>query len=82
MFFAHLLAIFSIPFFFHRYDSHDVVRKGWRDESVLSSLDTPPSRGKRIIILHAGCEAGWIPGALLIAAKNIKDASADYHQVY
>lgn len=43
-------------------------------------MNTPPSRGKRIIILHAGYEGGWVPGALLIAAKNIKTAAADYHQ--
>jgi transposase len=43
-------------------------------------LNTPPSRGKRIIILAAGSENGWVEGSLLLSAKNIKDCSADYHQ--
>lgn len=65
---------------FYRYDTHDMVKRGWTDDSLSSTLDAPPSRGKRIIILHAGYEGGWVPGALLIATKNIKDAAADYHQ--
>lgn len=36
--------------------------------------------GKRVIILHAGTEDGFLPGCLLISAKAIKDSSADYHQ--
>lgn len=62
------------------YDSHDVVRKGFIDKSGKCFLTAPPSRGKRIIILHAGSESGWVPGALLLSAKNIKTASADYHE--
>lgn len=61
------------------YDSHDVVVKGWIDDSDLCCLETPPSRGKRIIILNAGYEEGWIPGCLLLSARNIANSSADYH---
>jgi hypothetical protein len=40
-------------------------------------LNIPPSRGKRIIVLHAGNENG---GTLLLSAKNFTNYSADYHQ--
>jgi hypothetical protein len=62
------------------YDTHDVVKKGITDGSSNCVLNIPPSRGKRIIVLHAGNENGWIPGALLLSAKNITNCSADYHQ--
>jgi transposase len=62
------------------YDSHDVLKKGITDGSSKCVLNTPPSRGKRIIILAAGSENGWVEGSLLLSAKNIKDCSADYHQ--
>lgn len=62
------------------FDTHDVVQYGWVDESQNCSLNTPCSRGKRIIILHAGGENGFVPNALLLSAKNIKQSSADYHE--
>ena len=40
----------------------------------------PTNKGKRIIILHAGSEDGFIPGCLLTAAKDIVNSAADYHQ--
>ncbi|CAG0904132.1 unnamed protein product, partial [Darwinula stevensoni] len=39
-----------------RYDTHDLVRKGWSDGSRECLFSHPPSRGKRIIILHAGIQ--------------------------
>jgi transposase len=62
------------------FDTHDVLSKGWMDNSGKCCLDTPVSRGKRIIILHAGGTTGWVPNGLLLSAKNIQDSSADYHQ--
>lgn len=62
------------------YDTHDIVRKGWNDNSDRCKLDVPPSRGKRVIILHCGSANGWVEGAALLSAKNIKTCSLDYHQ--
>lgn len=61
------------------FDSHDVIEKGWTNGSTSFSLDVPPSRGKRIIILHAGNENGFVKNGLLLSAKNIKGSAADYH---
>lgn len=61
------------------YDTHDTVKKGWVDNSQDCLLDVPPSRGKRIIILHAGSDSGWV-GQVLLSAKNIKNCSVDYHE--
>lgn len=60
------------------FDTHDTVKKGWMDSSKKCKLDVPVTRGKRIIILHAGSENGWI-GEVLLSAKNIKCSSLDYH---
>lgn len=62
------------------FDTHDVVQYGWMDDSKKCNLSGPCSRGKRIIILHAGSKDGFIPNALLLSAKNIKQSSADYHE--
>lgn len=60
------------------YDTHDFVKRGWVDDNCV--LDVPPSRGKRLLILHCGSADGWVDNALLLSAKNIKDCSLDYHQ--
>ncbi|MGH9701391.1 MAG: transposase, partial [Candidatus Acidiferrales bacterium] len=62
------------------FDTHDIVKYGWVDKSQNCSLNAPCSRGKRVIILHAGNENGFVPNALLLSAKNIKNSSADYHE--
>jgi hypothetical protein len=36
--------------------------------------------GKRITILHAGSENDWVPNALLLSAKKIKDFRVDYDE--
>jgi transposase len=59
------------------YDTHDVSKKGWQNGNNTCALNVPASRGKRIIILHAGSENGW---ALMLFAKNVINCSADYHQ--
>jgi transposase len=62
------------------YDTHDIVKMGWVDKTNKCILDTPPSRGKRVIILNAGGKNGWVPDCLLLSARNIVNSSADYHQ--
>ncbi|XP_072400319.1 uncharacterized protein [Diabrotica undecimpunctata] len=62
------------------FDTHDVVQYGWIDDSKKCCLSTPCSRGKRIIILHTGTKSGFVPNALLLSDKNIKQSSADYHE--
>ncbi|XP_063929902.1 uncharacterized protein C21orf140 homolog [Zophobas morio] len=61
------------------YDTHDLVKKDLTDGTENCYLQGPPSRGKRIIILHAGGTDGWMPNGLLLSAKQIKNCSADYH---
>lgn len=61
------------------YDTHDTVKKGWNDDSDFCSVNVPVSRGKRIIIAHAGSVDGWV-GSVLLSAKNIKSSCVDYHQ--
>lgn len=63
------------------YDTHDVKKKGFRDGSIDCTLPhSVPSKGKRILVLHAGNEDGYLDGCLLLSAKNIADANADFHK--
>ncbi|CAK1595274.1 unnamed protein product [Parnassius mnemosyne] len=62
------------------FDTHDTLKKVYTDNSPSCTTKAPCSRGKRLIILHAGGEQGWIPGALLISSKHLKSSSADYHE--
>lgn len=55
------------------YDTHDTIKKGWADCSCSHDLDVP-SQGKRIIIINAGSQDGWVDNALMLS-----DSSADYH---
>ena len=61
------------------YDTHDDAKKGWSDKTKKCSLNNPVSRGKRIIICHAGSRHGFVKNALLLCGKKFKDAYADYH---
>lgn len=36
------------------FDPYETVKKGWPGGSRKSALNIPPSKGKRISILHAG----------------------------
>lgn len=63
------------------YDTHATVKKGWADQNQRKcSVDVPSNKGKRISILHCGSSDGWVEGALLLSAKNIKNCFLDYHQ--
>jgi transposase len=62
------------------FDTHDTVSKGWVDSSQNCQTKAPSNKGKRITIIHAGSEDGFVPNCLLLSAKNIKDSSLDYHE--
>lgn len=62
------------------YDTHETKQKGWTDGTTKTTLDAPPSRGKRIIIVHAGNENGFVKNCLKLSAKNLAKCSADYHK--
>lgn len=66
----------------------DVCPQVWVDKSIISAKDAflrglttgapnPSGKGKRLIILHIGSEAGFVPGGLL--CFEFKKNSADYH---
>ena len=61
------------------FDTHDVPSKGWVDSSDHCRTKAPSNKGKRITILHAGTKNGFVPNALALSAKNIKDSRVDYH---
>ena len=62
------------------FDSHETVSHLLSDGSKSCSLRGPVSRGKRIVIAHAGTSNGFISGSLLLCGKKLSDAFADYHQ--
>ena len=56
--------------------SSHTPKKSWSDDSSEGLL-APVSRTERLIIIHAGGESGFVPGALLMWKAN--QASGDYH---
>ncbi|XP_050505181.1 uncharacterized protein LOC126883577 [Diabrotica virgifera virgifera] len=62
------------------FDTHSTRPKGFADPSGKCKTKAPSSKGKRITILHAGSENGWVPNALWLSAKDIKDSYVDYHE--
>uniref|UniRef100_A0A6P7GZG8 Uncharacterized protein LOC114342564 n=1 Tax=Diabrotica virgifera virgifera TaxID=50390 RepID=A0A6P7GZG8_DIAVI len=62
------------------FDTNETIGKGWSNDNVKCKVNVPPSRGKRICILHCGGEDGWVTDSLLLSAKDIKDSCLDYHQ--
>ncbi|KAJ8948212.1 hypothetical protein NQ318_014408 [Aromia moschata] len=59
---------------------HELTKIGLTTIYKYCSLNTPCSREKRVINLHAGSKDGFVPNALLLTAKNITKPSADYHE--
>ncbi|XP_021199802.3 uncharacterized protein LOC110383347 [Helicoverpa armigera] len=57
-------------------DSSHSGSKAWSDGS-LKGLKKPISKGQRVVIVHAGSEAGFVPNALLLFKAGAK--SGDYH---
>ena len=62
------------------YDTHDVVKKAWSDNSGRCNVSKFISKGKRIVICDAGSEFGFIPNSLSMCGKSLSKASVDYHQ--
>ena len=62
------------------YDTHDTAREGWSDNSAKCYLNNPVSRGKRIVICHAGSEDGFVHEALFLCCADYSNAYADYHK--
>ncbi|KAJ8728903.1 hypothetical protein PYW07_006599 [Mythimna separata] len=50
--------------------------KTWSDDSA-KGLKRPISKGQRIVMVHAGSEAGFVPNALLMFKSGNK--TGDYH---
>ena len=62
------------------FDSHDTVKKIWTDCTKESALSAPVSKGKRVVICHAGSVKGFVENALLLCGKDIAKSYVDYHQ--
>lgn len=60
------------------YNQYDMKTHAWLDESEISGTKAVVGKGKRVIILHAGSEKGFVPGSLLIMRTDGR--SSDYHQ--
>ena len=43
---------------------------------TTGGIKKPSGKGSRLIILHAGCESGWVNGAALVFQR--KKATGDY----
>uniref|UniRef100_A0A1X7VLI4 Tc1-like transposase DDE domain-containing protein n=1 Tax=Amphimedon queenslandica TaxID=400682 RepID=A0A1X7VLI4_AMPQE len=66
-------------------NAHDGKDKQWVQPDTLTGgtsggVTKPYGKGKRLIILHAGSENGWVPNAEL--AFQSGDTSDDYTQGY
>ena len=57
-------------------DSSHSTTKAWSD-GPTEGLKKPISKGQRVVIVHAGSEAGFIPNALLTFKAGTK--TGDYH---
>lgn len=62
------------------FDTHDTPKNEWKTFSKKCQTKAPSNKGKRITIIHAGSENGFVPNCLLLSAKNIADSYLDYHQ--
>ena len=66
-------------------DTYMIKERGFiskcEEKQERQTMNLPQgSRGKRIIVVHAGSGDGFLPGAFKIATKCLKLASQDYHQ--
>ena len=62
------------------FDSNETVRKLWADLTKYCSVSAPVSRGKRVVICHAGSKEGFVPNSLLLCGKDFAKSYADYHE--
>ena len=61
------------------YDTHDIPGRILSDGSNRCSLRGSVSKGKQIVIAHAGTEHGFVPGIFLLCGKKLSDIFADCH---
>ena len=59
------------------FNQHDYQEKAWLDETEFSGRKAVIGKGKRLVIVHAGSEAGFISNALLTFWSDGK--LRDYH---
>jgi hypothetical protein len=50
----------------------------WTSDSIFKNRKIPLSKGQRFVVLHAGCENGFLPGCDLVF-KSISTDGRDYH---
>ncbi|XP_072384665.1 uncharacterized protein [Diabrotica undecimpunctata] len=62
------------------FDTYSTQPKGFADSSGKCKTKAPSNKGKRITILHARLENGWVSNALWLSAKNINDSCVYYHE--
>lgn len=67
-------------------NAHHTLSRGWYDTSDYQGavagpptqpVEPPTGKGKRIIVLHAGGAAGWVPTCEMVLVG--KGKSLDYH---
>ena len=64
-------------------NARDSMEKMWVEDDeravggTKGGVRKPSGKGSRLIILHAGCEQGWIDGAALVFQS--KKSTGDYH---
>ena len=59
------------------FHQNDVQERAWLDAQEVTGRKTALGKGRRLVILHAGCSSGFIGGALF-SLRNDGQA-ADYH---
>ena len=59
-------------------DTHHTSSHQWTSDSILKNRKIPLSKGQRFVVLHAGCENGFLPGCDLVF-KSISTDGRDYH---
>ena len=57
------------------------ARMIWWDNTAKCSLSVPPSKGKKVVICHAGSSEGFVPNAVLLCGKQLSESYADYHDM-
>ena len=59
-------------------DTHHTSSHQWTSDSIFKNRKIPLSKGQRFVVLHAGCENGFLPGCDLVF-KSISTDGRDYH---
>lgn len=59
-------------------DTHHTSSHQWTSDSIFKNRKIPLSKGQRFVVLHAGCENGFLPGCDLVF-KSISTVGRDYH---